>query len=342
MDNNRKFAERFREAFNGARNKDIANLLGVSKATITLYTSGRLPPPDMLLIIAEKTRCNLHWLLTGCGPKWAPPEGAEDKGGAKIIAFHGAGGGGTGKSTAAVFISMSLARRGHRTLLVEHCHESSPTFLLFPRLPGWMTLTDFTPRHGAEFYRGEGPRQIFHTPVGGLDIMVGSEVRRLELMENGVEHYSPPPSEIPQLYSFIVVEAKSSLFLDRPDLLKARLVMPAKVLISIDPNRYDTDEGLPLSELEQEQEESDEIEILGAFINMAEQKGRRTAMTLSDLRRRMPGKVLETVVHSDPAIRKVKMSKRGAFSLGSKTRIVQEYDRLTDEILLVGKNCKGW
>lgn len=342
MSDKSKFSERFQQAFDDSRKKDIAELLGVSKATITLYTSGHLPPPDMLIKIAEKTRCNLHWLLTGNGPKWAPPEDAEEKKEAKVIALYHGGAGGTGTSTAAVFISMSLARRGYRTLLIQPHDESIPSWLLFPDskedLFSIRRRSDIFPG----YYLGEAPNLIFKTSVDGLAINVSNERERSRLLELKVNHFSPLPSEFHHLYSFIVVDTKSFGFLDMFDLLKARLVMSAKVLISCDPSRYEAAIDTTLSSLARQQEQSDEIEILGAFLNLVGRKGHLTAGTINKIRLLLPGKVLKTVIHRDQTYRRTLENGHGALNLGARSRIVQEYDRLTDEVLLFGKSCKGW
>lgn len=60
-----KFGQRFKEAFDNATNKEIASKLGVSEAAAQTYTSGRVPPHELLLKTAEVTNCDLHWLLTG-------------------------------------------------------------------------------------------------------------------------------------------------------------------------------------------------------------------------------------------------------------------------------------
>jgi cellulose biosynthesis protein BcsQ len=337
-----RFSERLKQAFDDARNKDIAELLGVSRATITLYTSGHLPPPDVLLKISEKTRCNLHWLLTGSGPRWAPPENAEEKKEAKVIALYHGGAGGTGTSTAAVFISMSLARRGYRTLLVQPYDESIPSWLLFPDSKEDLFSIRGRPDIFPGRYPSEAPNLIFKTSVDGLDINVSNERERSRLLELEVNHFSPLPSEFYHLYSFIVVDTKTFGLLDMFDLLKARLVMSAKVLISCDPSRYEAAIHTTLSSLARQQDQSDEIEILGAFSNLADQKRHHAADLMNEIRRLLPGKVLKTVIHRDQTYRRALANGQGALNLGAKAAIVQEYDRLTDEALLFGKNCKGW
>jgi transcriptional regulator with XRE-family HTH domain len=61
------FAERFRQAFKGARDAEIARQLGYkSQSPLTKFMSGEaLPTGELLLRIAQVTKCNLHWLLTG-------------------------------------------------------------------------------------------------------------------------------------------------------------------------------------------------------------------------------------------------------------------------------------
>ena len=59
------FAKRLRHAFENADNKAIAAKLGVTPAAVSNYFNGRIPDAEKLILIAESTNCNLHWLLTG-------------------------------------------------------------------------------------------------------------------------------------------------------------------------------------------------------------------------------------------------------------------------------------
>ncbi len=67
------FIERFRQAFEHENNASIARKLQTTDATIKGYTDGRtLPIGDMLLRISRASGVNLHWLLTGKGPRRVP------------------------------------------------------------------------------------------------------------------------------------------------------------------------------------------------------------------------------------------------------------------------------
>lgn len=66
----REFAVRLREAFDGASNAEIARRLKTTDSTIKYYMDGaRLPVFEMLVQIGRTTGANLHWLLTGTGPR---------------------------------------------------------------------------------------------------------------------------------------------------------------------------------------------------------------------------------------------------------------------------------
>jgi cellulose biosynthesis protein BcsQ len=324
-----EFARRLREAFGGARNIDIAGQLGVSKATITLYTSGRLPPSDTLLTIAEKTGCNLHWLMTGQGTKWAQATDGLHRRRATVIALYHASGG-TGKSVAASFLAMSLARRNYRTLLVETSGQySTASFFLFPELRD----RGISSRNSSTEHEDGMTRCLFRTPVGGLDLYPGSNHIYTHLKELGQNRYAAVPSELLQKYSFIIIDTKNDL-LNEPDLLRARLMMSAKILMPCDGMRRESGIEDSLLFLQREQERSDEIEVFGAFVNMAEPKRRSGAKILGEIRRLLPGKALETVIHRDPKLWHCLMNNLGIHDLGPKTAIVKEYDQLTEEVML--------
>lgn len=66
------FAVRLKDAFDGATNAEIARRLNANDSTIKYYVDGdRLPVFEMIVEIGRVTGCNLHWLLSGHGPKRA-------------------------------------------------------------------------------------------------------------------------------------------------------------------------------------------------------------------------------------------------------------------------------
>jgi cellulose biosynthesis protein BcsQ len=324
-----KFPERLRAAFNDARNTDIARQLGVSKATVTLYMGGRLPPSEVLLKIAEETGCNLHWLMIGQGPKWAHPSDAQPEREARVIALYNSGAGGTGNSTAAVFIALSLAKRGYRTLLVEPYGDVVCSALMFPQFLFEMKIGKYVREYDRDM-----TRQLFKTPVEELDMHVGSPQRRAKLLEQGVQNFSAVPSELRRKYSFVIVDTGRADLLHNLDLLRARLIMSSQVLISCDAYRCESSIEGSLLNLESACAQSSEIQILGAFINIADPPERRATSAKSEIARLLPGKAFKTVVHRDPEINKALVKGVGAHALGAKVKAVREFDNLTEEILL--------
>lgn len=68
------FAVRLREAFGGATNAEIARRIKATDATVKYYVDGsRLPTFENLLQISRVTGVNLHWLMTGRGPRAVDP-----------------------------------------------------------------------------------------------------------------------------------------------------------------------------------------------------------------------------------------------------------------------------
>lgn len=63
------FGTRLKAAFNNAVNIEIADKLGVTEGAVSNYVRGRIPDAEKLLEIANITKCNLHWLLTGEGDR---------------------------------------------------------------------------------------------------------------------------------------------------------------------------------------------------------------------------------------------------------------------------------
>jgi transcriptional regulator with XRE-family HTH domain len=58
----------------GSRGKSrFARELGIGSSTYDRYERDRMPPADLLLKAAEITGVRLEWLITGEGPREAPP-----------------------------------------------------------------------------------------------------------------------------------------------------------------------------------------------------------------------------------------------------------------------------
>ena len=74
------FATRMKEAFDGATNAEIARRCKTTSATIKLYADAqRLPHVELLLQMQRATGINLHWLLTGKGPRFVDAKEAFDE-----------------------------------------------------------------------------------------------------------------------------------------------------------------------------------------------------------------------------------------------------------------------
>jgi predicted transcriptional regulator len=66
--------KRLREAFNGAKNAQIAKRLNCTKSAVKNYIDGRATLP-LLMAISEQTGYSVDWLLTGKGVKYLNPAG---------------------------------------------------------------------------------------------------------------------------------------------------------------------------------------------------------------------------------------------------------------------------
>ena len=63
--NSLSFGRRLKSAFKGAKNAEIARVLGVSESAVSNYVGGRVPDAETLIAIRNFTNCDLDWLLTG-------------------------------------------------------------------------------------------------------------------------------------------------------------------------------------------------------------------------------------------------------------------------------------
>ena len=71
------FVRRLTDICGTSRPAHLQRLFNISYQAAKNYLSGRYPSTEMLLIIAERTGCSIHWLLTGEGKKFVEPELAE-------------------------------------------------------------------------------------------------------------------------------------------------------------------------------------------------------------------------------------------------------------------------
>ncbi|MFM9905800.1 MAG: hypothetical protein ACKVQJ_14650 [Pyrinomonadaceae bacterium] len=69
MSKNTDFATRFIDACGTSEPAKIQRLLNISYQSAKNYLEGRLPHPDILIIISSITSCSIDWLLTGHGKK---------------------------------------------------------------------------------------------------------------------------------------------------------------------------------------------------------------------------------------------------------------------------------
>lgn len=74
---NIEFVARFIEACGASKAARIQRLLNIPYQTAKNYLNGRLPNPEMLILIGRRTSCSIDWLLTGRGKKFVddrPPQ----------------------------------------------------------------------------------------------------------------------------------------------------------------------------------------------------------------------------------------------------------------------------
>ena len=161
----------------------------------------------------------------------------------------------------------------------------------------------------------------------------GSDGTRLRLLKLGAKDFRLTPSEVLHKYYFIIIDVKSKELLDEPDILKARLLLSAKVLISCDAHRPNSGIENCLTFLKHSLEQSDEIEILGAFVNMSLPRKRRTEQIKREINRLLPSGALQTVIHFDSKFLDSLANKVAIYDFLPRGRLVKEYDQLTEEIV---------
>src|SRR5215813_1541999 len=75
MSTNKEFFTRLRELLKDYKQVEIARAIGVSKAMVSGYMTGKkMPGSEKLFKIARLTGISLEWLISGQGPKYRSPE----------------------------------------------------------------------------------------------------------------------------------------------------------------------------------------------------------------------------------------------------------------------------
>ena len=78
MKKNFQFIARFIEACGTPEPAKIQRLLKISYQSAKNYLEGRLPKPDFLISISNRTSCSIDWLLTGRGKKFVGSDTPRD------------------------------------------------------------------------------------------------------------------------------------------------------------------------------------------------------------------------------------------------------------------------
>jgi cellulose biosynthesis protein BcsQ len=332
------FGERLKLAFDNAQNKEIASKLGVSNPAITAYLQGRVPPAEKLIEIADYTGCNLHWLLTGEGPKRVIDNTTEPSR-AKTILFH-CNKGGVGKSTASLLTAAGLVNRGYKTLLVDNVFGSCTLNLFYQVLKNSLLTKEHKSLNKARHKPTSADlidpdeKMFFSTPIRGLDLVSFDKSYQLMLMEKKVRHFDLVPRDIQDSYSFIVVDAHSNMDPFRPlSLFMTMLLREAKVIIPFQPyNAMGESVRNTLEYIDYAQSFSEGIEFLGLFLNNYDT---RTPMDVG-LRREIEllvrDKLLHSTIHKSQEL--LELLPKGLENFyRTKSRVVREYGSLVTEIL---------
>lgn len=66
----KKFIDRLVELCGTDQPTELAQRMDISYQAARNYLNGRLPETNVLMSISEKTKCSIHWLLTGEGEKF--------------------------------------------------------------------------------------------------------------------------------------------------------------------------------------------------------------------------------------------------------------------------------
>lgn len=339
------FGRRLRDIFGGVQNKEIAARLGVSRPAVTAYLQGRIPSAEKLIEISALTGCNLHWLLTGEGPKRLADHSIHEINKAKVLLFH-CSKGGVGTSTAALLTAIGLADRGYKTLLIDTMYGSCTLGLFLTQLDGSNSYPEQQSglRNLNDFNRG----LLVNTPVDKLDLMVVHDRYKSMLLRKKIRHFELMPEEARQNYSFIVIDTHSRTDPFNPsNLFAAPLLRESRLFIPYEPHNSDvTSVQTTLDYVRSAKRYSRDIEFSGLFINLYDSSAPLNIKLRKEVESLVGGNVLKTVIHRSQYLL-VKTSEEMGNFYKTESSVAEEYKALIDEILQtilevrpVGKNSR--
>jgi cellulose biosynthesis protein BcsQ len=333
------FGERLKDAFGNSQNKEIATLLGVSNPAVTAYLRGRVPPAEKLVEIAKLTGYNLHWLLTGEGPKRVIYEAAQPHH-AKTILFH-CNKGGVGTSTAALLTAVGLASRGYKTLLVDNIFGSCTLSLFYRLLKNSLfcpPIRDFDKAPGQKLITKNSTdpdgKMFFRTSVSGLDLVSFDKNHQLILTKEKVHHFDLIPREVQDNYSYIVVDVHSHIDPFSPiSLFMTLLLREAKVFIPFQPyNAMEQNIRTTLEYVDFAQRYNERIEFLGLFLSNYDTRMPMDEALRGEVESLTGDKLLHSMTHKTHELWDIIPNGLENF-YQTKARIVREYSALITEIL---------
>jgi cellulose biosynthesis protein BcsQ len=327
------FGARFKEVFGNIKNKEIASRLGVSRPAVTAYAQGRIPSAEKLIEISELTGCNLHWLLTGEGPKQLTDHLTHGANRAKVLLFH-CSKGGVGTSTAALLIAMGLANRGYKTLLLDNINGTCTRFL-FPKVQDDnLQLTGVT--SGLMNYADPNPGLLVSTSIDRLDLVVFEERSRSRLLKKKIKQAESRPYEVMKHYSFIVLDAHSHTNPFYPTtMFMVPIIKEAMVFIPYEPNNSNTGsvqntlEYVRIAKLY-----SPEIQFAGLFYNRYDPDLLVNMKVHKEVESLVRGKILHTAIHRSRELLLLPLSEIGNF-YKTASKAALEYAALVDEMLRI-------
>lgn len=347
------FGFRLKEAFKNVQNREIAEKLGIGKSAVTAYLRGSMPPASQLLKIAEMTGCNLHWLLTGEGPKWIVRKVPEVKRDARTLLVSNPMGG-SGKSTAASFLALALVRRGTRVLVFDTtAHTCMSHFTGFRTEMADLTV-GLRNDLGSEEQRAEKDEQTFqrlirrggtralflHSGVDGLDLCVPILEGESSLERGGARRFDPDLDHLPDSYDYYIFDSLpgtnphhdfppvASRYLKSPQVLLPWVERPG--LSKFDPTlEYIRRGGLQISGMT----------LIGVFINHVNRMPPAFVIAAREmLHQALADRMMRTEISYSPNLQSSLFYGRGIQNLSPSLKIVTEYDRLAGEVLDVLTN----
>lgn len=239
--------------------------------------------------------------------------------------------GGVAKTTTSINLSVGLAQRGKRVLLIDLDSQGSASLSLD------VARSDLNPSTADVLY-GDAPldRAIRDLPITNLDLLTGSlrlsdADTRLGRTKRRERHLKRLVDQVEDRYDVVIIDCAPSTSL----LTINALVAADGFIIPVSPSYLSLEGIISLGEVVHNvrQNIGKAAPVLGVLMTRVPQNDSEAQSIIKQVRSHYGGKVFDTVIHQDPALEAAPGHGKSIFAHAPDSQGAKEYEALTHEVV---------